>query len=270
MQTWGDINYLGLTGIEVFDTEGNQVEINGDCDIRANPSDINLLMGYGTDPRTVDKLVDGSYFTNDDFHAWLTPFTQGEDHTITIKLPSRKQISMIRIWNYNKSRIHSFRGARLLTCRLDNKMIFKGEIARAPGNTQDPASCCEIILFTDDDDILTRIDNNDWLNNIQLKDMADTDEWNTGSDSTQDRFKSNFDTDPYQSRPMTATKKFGPDEVKEMQRALLQQNANKPTSMFDERPETKAIRRENAPFLQNDEFDLVDNQANYDLDEFKP
>jgi hypothetical protein len=33
--------------------------------------------------------VDGNYFTNDDMHVWLTPFTSGEDHTITIDLPYR-------------------------------------------------------------------------------------------------------------------------------------------------------------------------------------
>ena len=64
-----------VTGIEIFDAEGNPIQVNGEADIKANPCDINLLMGYGTDPRTVDKLVDGTYFTNDDFHAWLTPFT---------------------------------------------------------------------------------------------------------------------------------------------------------------------------------------------------
>lgn len=88
LDTWGDANYLGLTGIEIFDGLGNSVELDGKRDIRASPSDINLLMGYGTDPRTADKLVDGTYFTNDDFHTWLTPFTQGEDHIITITLPS--------------------------------------------------------------------------------------------------------------------------------------------------------------------------------------
>lgn len=45
------------------------------------------------------------------------------------------EISMIRIWNYNKSRIHSFRGARLINISLDKKTIFRGEIKRAPGNT---------------------------------------------------------------------------------------------------------------------------------------
>jgi len=168
LQTWGDANYLGMTGIEIFDLEGRLVQLDGQHDISASPCDINLLMGYGTDPRTVDKLVDGVNFTNDDFHAWLTPFTQGEDHTISIRLPQTKQISMLRFWNYNKSRIHSFRGARLLTCHLDGKLIFRGEVAKAPGNTKDPASCCEIVLFTDSDTILSRIDENDWLNDIQL------------------------------------------------------------------------------------------------------
>jgi hypothetical protein len=88
VSTWGDSNYLGMTGIEIFDIDGNCIKINSETDISASPCDINLLMGYGTDPRTVDKLVDGTYFTNDDFHAWLTPFTEGEDHTISIKLPS--------------------------------------------------------------------------------------------------------------------------------------------------------------------------------------
>jgi protein JBTS26 len=42
LQTWGDINYLGMTGIEIFDSEGNQINAT---EITANPSDINLLMG---------------------------------------------------------------------------------------------------------------------------------------------------------------------------------------------------------------------------------
>lgn len=77
LETWGDANYLGMTGIEIFDMEGRPVPVDATTGITASPCDINLLMGYGTDPRTVDKLVDGTYFTNDDFHAWLTPFTQG-------------------------------------------------------------------------------------------------------------------------------------------------------------------------------------------------
>jgi hypothetical protein len=95
--------------------------------------------------------VDGNYFTNDDLNVWLTPFTSGEDHTISMELETICQISMIRVWNYNKSRIHSYRGARMITIDLDGKLIFKGEIKKAPGNTKDPEACCEIILFTDNE-----------------------------------------------------------------------------------------------------------------------
>lgn len=83
LSTWGDMNYVGLTGIEVFDIEGNQIQISP-TSISACPPDVNILPGYGSDPRTVEKLVDGHYYTNDDLHVWLAPFTPGEDHTIEI------------------------------------------------------------------------------------------------------------------------------------------------------------------------------------------
>jgi protein JBTS26 len=121
------MNYVGLTGIEIFDNKGNSIQID-EAKISACPPDINILPGYGGDPRTIDKLVDGHYFTNDDLHVWLTPFTAGDDHTITIEFPFFTTISMIRVWNYNKSRIHSYRGARLVTCELDGETIFRGEI----------------------------------------------------------------------------------------------------------------------------------------------
>ena len=59
-------------------------------------------------------------------------------------------IAMIRIWNYNKSRIHSYRGARYIEISLDRRLIFKGEIQRAPGATLGPEACSECVLFTMD------------------------------------------------------------------------------------------------------------------------
>ena len=111
LDTWGDMNYLGLTGIEIFDELGMPIDIH-ESHILAFPPDVNVLPGYGSDPRTIEKLVDGQYFTNDDLHVWLTPFTSGEDHQISINLGKFTGVSMIRIWNYNKSRIHSYRGAK--------------------------------------------------------------------------------------------------------------------------------------------------------------
>lgn len=42
----------------------------------------------------------------------------------------------IILQNYNKSRIHSYRGAKDVIIRLDGTEIFKGEIARACGGIE--------------------------------------------------------------------------------------------------------------------------------------
>lgn len=46
-------------------------------------------------------------------HAWLAPLC-GEDTTnmISVKFMANIKIALIRIWNYNKSRIHSGRGVK--------------------------------------------------------------------------------------------------------------------------------------------------------------
>lgn len=50
--------------------------------------------------------------TCDDAHVWLAPFTPGALHTVTIQLDAPATLGALRVWNYNKSRIHSLRGAR--------------------------------------------------------------------------------------------------------------------------------------------------------------
>ena len=147
--TWGDAFYLGLNGIELYDQNGEQIIIeNVKEQVKAKPSDINSLPEYGQDPRTVDKLFDGHYLTCDDLHVWLAPFTRGKEHTIEIDFKSTKTLSMIRVWNYNKSRIHSYRGVKDIAIKCDDKFIFKGEIQKAPGNLKGAESSCEYLMFT--------------------------------------------------------------------------------------------------------------------------
>ena len=105
LSTWGDKHYAGLMGIELFDAEGTKIDLHGD-QVAANPPDINVLPEYSDDPRTVDKLVDGVYVTSDDHHSWLIPFSQGKPHLVMLNLDKHISISCVRIWNYNKSRIH--------------------------------------------------------------------------------------------------------------------------------------------------------------------
>lgn len=144
---------------------------NPRAQIKANPPDINILPNYGKDPRTVDKLLDGTYLTCDDLHVWLAPFTRGQFNYIYIYMPQVTTISMIRVWNFNKSRIHTPRGVRQLQIKLDEQLIFSGEIRQAPGNLKNIDACCEYVMFTSSESILQQIEVNDWLNQGELEEI---------------------------------------------------------------------------------------------------
>lgn len=152
LSTWGDRHYVGLNGIEIFSSTGEPVK---PVHITADPPDINILPAYGKDPRVVTNLIDGVHRTQDDMHLWLAPFTPGRRHVISVDLGVRCCLAMIRVWNYNKSRIHSFRGAREMEMILDGRCIFRGEIAKASGTLSGALDQFgDTILFTTDDDIL--------------------------------------------------------------------------------------------------------------------
>ena len=48
--------------------------------------------------------------TMSDEHMWLIPFTEGQDHLLTVDLGHTTPLVGIRVWNYNKSTDDSFRG----------------------------------------------------------------------------------------------------------------------------------------------------------------
>lgn len=128
--TWGDRHYVGLNGIEIFSSKGEPVQV---ARIQAHPPDINVLPAYGKDPRVVANLLDGVNRTQDDMHLWLAPFTPGKPHCLLLDFAWPCEVAMIRVWNYNKSRIHSFRGVKDVSMLLDEQCIFRGEIAKASG-----------------------------------------------------------------------------------------------------------------------------------------
>ncbi|XP_029139173.1 protein KIAA0556 homolog [Protobothrops mucrosquamatus] len=153
--TWGDRHYVGLNGLELFSSKGEPIQI---VKITASPPDINILAAYGKDPRIVTNLLDGVNRTQDDMHLWLAPFTPGKSHCVCLDFAKSCEVAMIRIWNYNKSRIHSFRGVKDLSILLDECCIFQGEIAKASGTLAGgPEQFGDTILFTTDEDILEAI-----------------------------------------------------------------------------------------------------------------
>lgn len=81
----------------------------------------------------MENLLNGNNLTQDDMNMWLTPYTPNSNHYIRMEFHVEEKLAMLRIWNYNKSRIHSYRGAKDVEIKLNNMLIFVGEIERASG-----------------------------------------------------------------------------------------------------------------------------------------
>jgi hypothetical protein len=159
ISTWGDVHYVGLSGLELFDASGANVTVRDPTTaIHANPSSVNDLPGYGNDPRTVDKLLNGANTTCSDLHCWLAPFTPGARHTVTLTLDAPIALGMLRVWNYNKSRVHAARGARHVRVTLDGVCVFDGELRAAPGTAAEAHAHAEVILFCTDEPFLCALD----------------------------------------------------------------------------------------------------------------
>ena len=181
--TWGDIFYVGLNGIEVYSDQGELVTIT---EISADPLGLNVLSESKDDPRVIDNLVNGINRTCDDVNMWLSLFTEGKPHFIYITFAETVKVAMIRIWNYNKSRIHSDRGVRALTIFLDDSPIFSGEIRRASGSVAPQSIFGDIILFTTDDNILEKISEHDNMFEVSMmpEESCSHDRPSTGNDNS--------------------------------------------------------------------------------------
>ncbi|KAG7397610.1 hypothetical protein PHYBOEH_000431 [Phytophthora boehmeriae] len=181
LSTWGDPYYVGLNGVEIFDHRGELLRFQDPvAQVSACPESINVLEENTDDPRVPKNLVDGVNFTCDDFHMWLAPFTEGQQHYVLLEMDAQVAISMVRIWNYNKSRTHTCRGVRAARLILFDtfpanlvqglpsgdsagRLIFEGEIRQAPGliGADSVELSNEVILFTQESDILQAIEAND-------------------------------------------------------------------------------------------------------------
>lgn len=175
LSTWGDQNYIGLCGIEFWDSEGVPVVFTyPNLQISGHPPGLNVLPEYSDDIRTLDKLVDGVYRTCDDSHVWLAPYNSGESHYILIDFLKTVTLSMIRIWNFNKSRIHSYRGVKGIEILFEEKkLIFRGELKKAPGTVRNSEQYCEYIMLTKSANLIRKIIENDWVDKEEINETLD-------------------------------------------------------------------------------------------------
>ncbi|XP_021207298.1 katanin-interacting protein isoform X2 [Bombyx mori] len=160
---WGDKYLVGLNGIELFDSNGCIVDIEKIW----SDSETGDQSLYGR----VETVCDGVVRSRDDKHAWCAAAPTASPLVLSLLLASRVKLALLRIWNYNKSRIHSIRGIRLVQVKLDDQVVFHGEIARASGElTGHLSSFGDMILFTKDPLILEAVMDNDKNFKVLLKD----------------------------------------------------------------------------------------------------
>lgn len=163
--TWGDLHYIGLSAVEVFDAQGKLASLTDRATkVTAEPHSVNSLPEYSNDPRVPSNLFDGVNCTSSDLHQWLAPYTPGGQHIVRVDLGEKGvTLGMLRFWNYNKSRIHAQRGVRSMEAWLDGKCIFQGEITQAPGAVQDAPQCAESVLYTANEKAIVAIEAHDAL-----------------------------------------------------------------------------------------------------------
>lgn len=178
LSTWGDPYYVGLNGIDFFNAQGDMISFSSpQTQISAEPHrDINDLEDYENDPRQVRNVLDGMSYTCDDLHVWLAPYERGQTNRITVTFDTSVRLALMRFWNYNKSRAHSYRGIRDIQMRLDDRLIFEGEIRKAPGMMVPSMmdKCAEVILFTTDEILLQGIEASDAVANCSMGDTTES------------------------------------------------------------------------------------------------
>ena len=126
--THGDLYYIGLNAIALFDESGAAIRVRPE-QLIAVPASINELDGVSNDCRTPDKLIDGSTSTWDATRMWLAPYTRGTPNNIYIVFSEPVTLSMIKIWNYART---PSRGASEAFIWLDGALVFAGYLLPAP------------------------------------------------------------------------------------------------------------------------------------------
>jgi hypothetical protein len=171
LSSWGDREYMGLTGLELL-VPGPGGSIVAFPLVRrhldAAPKDLTSI-GHHHDPRTLDKLIDGVNNTVDDMHMWMIPSRRGwwssssssSSSSSTTKQaspppPPRLSIDVhidggiplagLRVWNFNKGEEGTWRGVKHVECVLDGHSLGRATLKKATGHTL--FDCGQTILFS--------------------------------------------------------------------------------------------------------------------------
>ncbi|CAJ0920581.1 unnamed protein product, partial [Mesorhabditis belari] len=148
-ENWGDLMWIGLNCVEIFTNQGTRATVD-----KISTSSLGTQLG------NMNCVLVENFGCTDGAQMWCASV---EEAPIDLRLQFSKEetIAMIRIWNYNESRVHAQRGVRRLKIFLDQALIFKGEIKCAYESEEEVEGMGDTVLFTTDESILEAIAHND-------------------------------------------------------------------------------------------------------------
>uniref|UniRef100_A0A0K0ECN5 KATNIP domain-containing protein n=1 Tax=Strongyloides stercoralis TaxID=6248 RepID=A0A0K0ECN5_STRER len=152
IESWsGGNDEFGIRGIEIFNSQGSiirpiQTSCNGEI-VCGKIDKIFFISGPSIKDKSNNVIIKKKH----------------NDNYITIKAAFKKTeiVSMIRIYNFNKSRVDMMLGVRFIEIRLDNLPIFSGEISTSFGLSDGNGTIGDTILFTTSNEILEEVRKND-------------------------------------------------------------------------------------------------------------
>lgn len=160
ISNWGDKSFIGLCGIEVFDYNGHKLELSpGQLAVLCNKVRSTYRPGFE------EKLLDEELITCDAKKHWVHPFDSNSAVVLKLRFDRSVKVALIRIWNYNCSRIHASKGVKecVISDYDDNTLLFAGQIRKASGGLSKPSKNFEPLIFTIDRTILSNIAKSDWF-----------------------------------------------------------------------------------------------------------
>uniref|UniRef100_A0A7E4VNG0 DUF4457 domain-containing protein n=1 Tax=Panagrellus redivivus TaxID=6233 RepID=A0A7E4VNG0_PANRE len=150
---WDDPMFIGISALEIFAATGERLQ--------SSRISTNAVKQIGT----LETLLScNTCPTTDPRRMWACNYRENGAELpiwIDIELKAVATIAMIRVWNYNQSRVHALRGVHEMRIELDGRLIFEGEISCAYSDGNDAKDLGDTILFTTSTDILDLVAEND-------------------------------------------------------------------------------------------------------------
>jgi hypothetical protein len=147
--TWGDRDYLGMTGVHILNPQGNPIKVGN----KSVTTDQNSSLLAFSDERNVSNLNNNVNNTANDAFMWLIPYepssssSRSSSYYVEFDLQSSQSISGLRLWNYNSGTMESsLRGCKYAIIYFDRKPYFR--LILKPGIEYDGISFDQTIFFS--------------------------------------------------------------------------------------------------------------------------